>query len=212
MNRGWLWALLGLCVGVAVGFFAFQGGPGRANPQNPSPATPVRVPEPTPEERERRELGVAVRGADGDLVQAVRAGTGWTLGVELPRRPVQLDQLERDAMRLFREIKRTGVSVDRVALLVRTDQLKDVYGNPLKDVAIARVGLSGATFQRINWDGFDPRNFPRVAEEFWLHPELQQELVRRDQAEEAGQSQAGGQGEDEQGGGTGSGGGGGSGG
>src|SRR5690606_27159551 len=102
---------------------------------------------------------------------------------------------------------RTGAPVERVILVLRTDQLKDVYGNPLRDVVVARVGLSGDTFRRIHWDGFDPKNFARVADEFWPHPELQQPRAQREQ-EQARAGQTGGQQGGQQGG---SGGGGGSG-
>ncbi|HEY8418016.1 MAG TPA: hypothetical protein VIK93_08285 [Limnochordales bacterium] len=205
MNRSWLWALAGLIVGALLGFFAFQGGLGKASSAERPPAAEVRrPPAETPEERERRAVAIAVRGVDGELVEAVHPGGGWRLGVEMRRRPPQLDELERDAMRAFREIHRTGAPVERVVVVLRTDHLKDVYGNPLKDVVVARVALSGDTFRRINWDGFDPKNFPRVADEFWLHDELQQQLVQREQ-QQTSPGQAGGQAGGQQGGGGGGG-------
>lgn len=197
MNRAWGWAFVGLVTGLALGFAVFQGGLGRAS-SGPGPqaqersAIEVRRPPESPEEKERRTLHIAVRGSDGELVEAERAPTGWRLGVELIRRPVRLGQVERDIMRVFQEIRRTGAPMERVTLVVRTDQLKDVYGHPLENVVLARVELSGATFRRVNWDGFDPKNFPRVADDLWLHDELLQQLEERRQAE-AGQGQAGGQ-------------------
>lgn len=206
-DRGWTWALIGLVIGGALGFFAFQGGSGRAAPQAPRPpAAEIRVPEESPEQRERRSLSIAIHGAEGKLVDAVRTLTGWSLGVEMPQRPAQLEQVERDVLRMFREIRRTGLPVANVVLVARTDQLKDVYGHPLKDVVLARVRLTGETFARINWDGFEPKNFWRVADEMWLHDELLKQLQQRLQQESQGQT--GGQGGQNSGGGNSAGGGG----
>ncbi|MFO7311491.1 MAG: hypothetical protein C0P61_005455 [Bacillota bacterium] len=210
-DRSWVWALIGLVIGGALGSFVFQGGSGRAAPEQQPLAREIRMPVETPEERELRGLKIAAHGAEGQLTDAVQTPDGWALGIEMPKRPVQVERLERDALRMFREIKRTGARVANVVLVARTDQLKDVYGHPLKDVVLARIGLTGETFARINWDGFDPKNFPRVADELWLHDELLKQMQQRLE-QEASQGQAGQQGGQDQGGSGGGGAGGGEGG
>ena len=205
IDRGWVWALLGLVIGGALGSLVFQGGSGRAAPEQQPPAREMRVPVETPEERELRGLKIAAHGAAGQLADAVHTPDGWALGIEMSKRPAKLEELERDVLRMFREIKRTGAQVANVVLVARTDQLKDVYGHPLKDVVVARIRLTGDTFARINWDGFDPKNFTRVADELWLHDELLKQLQQR-LAQEPSPGQSGGQGGQGAGGGAGAGG------
>ncbi len=203
MNRGWVWAIIGVVIGGAIGAFAFRQDPVRARRAEQPPAVTAPQAAETPEERELRHLSIAIRGAGGEIASAVLAESGWELGVELPRRTVRLEAVERDALRLFREIKRTGAPVAGIVLVTRTDELKDVYGHPLKNVAIARIRLSGATFERINWDGFEPKNFARVADELWLHDELQAQAAERMAQEAKGQGGSS-QGGEEQSGGAGS--------
>ena len=71
-----------------------------------------------------------------------------------------------------------------IGLLLRTDELKDVYGNTLEDLPILEIGLSRQTLERIDWNGFEPTDFERVADRFWVHDE-----IRRLAAEKAAQDQ-----------------------
>lgn len=185
--RPWGWfVLVLLVVGGFFGFTAMNQGRG-----GESTEPPIALPAPpTPLEEERTRLHIAVSGTDNRLVQAERGPEGWTLGVEAKAQDVDLVRLLDSAHTLFTELARTRAPIAQVIAVFRTDALKDVYGHQLKDVVIARIRLEKETFERINWHGFDPRNFPRVADELWLHDLLMQQLASLQQ-QQASQNQAG---------------------
>lgn len=147
-------------------------------------------PPPSPEEAERTRIHIAVSGTENRLVEAQRDPEGWMLRVEGNAPDTDLAKLLETAHTLFTELNRTRAPMARVTAVFRTDSLKDVYGRPLKDVVIARLTLEKETFDRIHWQGFDPRNFRRVADEFWLHDLLMQQIPSL-QEQEAGQEEAG---------------------
>jgi hypothetical protein len=50
-----------------------------------------------------------------------------------------------------------------------TVTFKDVYGHENQGRA-GQICMNRATAARVNWDGFDSDNFPRIADRIWLHP------------------------------------------
>src|SRR5690606_9007711 len=102
------------------------------------------------------------------------------------------------SLRFFRELARSGVPIRESSIELKTSDLKDVWGNTLKDVPILRVGLKRETFERINWQGFDANNLERVADEYWIHDEVKKSQQKQqgqdgsqDQADQAGSGQGG---------------------
>ncbi len=114
----------------------------------------MRLPSLTPEERELRELKVAASAVK--LVEARREPGGWVVRVQQKTSSLSPKTLQEAAQRFFRELARTGLPVLETSFEARTDSLRDVWGHRLEDVPVFRVALSGETFARINWNGFDP--------------------------------------------------------
>lgn len=202
--RRWGWLVVTALVlgGGIFGFTAMNQGRGQRDAD-----PPIALPAPaTPVEEERTRLHIAVSGTDNRLVQAERGPEGWLLRVEADSQDPDLAHLLESAHTLFTELDRIRVPIAQVIVVFRTDALKDVYGHQLKDVVIARIGLEKETFERINWNGFDPRNFPRVADELWLHDLLIQQLSDLQQQTDQNQPGQGGSGSGSSGGSSGSGG------
>ncbi|MBO8142806.1 MAG: hypothetical protein H0Z37_11660 [Firmicutes bacterium] len=185
MNRGWIWGLAGILLGTALGFLLMQGQLGRAGAGNGQPSSDTGPADVSSEERELEALRLAVTGTEGRLVETQLTPDGWILDIEAEASGLELERLEETACKMFKEVARTGAQVASASLLFFTDQLKDVYGHPIKGVPVARIRLNGSVFTRINWDGFDPRNFYRVADEYWLHDRLKSQFNRRRESDEA---------------------------
>lgn len=205
MSRTWIWVSIVLLVGGGIGFFLLRSGTGQAQREtNPIEAGDKVTEGDDPLQRQLEQLRLAVIGSDAKLVDAGASTAGWMVGMEIDAQGLQLANFLDDAMGLFRELDRADVPIEQATLVFRSDKLKDVYGNQLQDVVVARLRLDGETFHRINWHGFKPPNFSRVADELWVH----------DQVEplERGGQDAGGGGDESSGGEDGGGGGGGDGG
>lgn len=190
MSR-WVWGLGIGCVvviGAVVAYLMISGGEkGRAAPGE------VRIVERTPEEEELARIRIAA--ADGNLREATYTGRGWIVRADRKTDGVQPAVIFDRAFRFFEDLNRVAVEVEETSVLVVTDSLKDVWGNKLENLPIARFVLSRETFERINWEGFDPRNLLRVADEVWLHDAVLEEIAK----EEKGRSQGQGGGESGQG-------------
>lgn len=213
MARKWIWLTLVLVVGGIAGFFVFKGGSGQAK----SDANPIEAVEKADEaegelQEQREALKLAIIGADGQLREARHTASGWIVGVEMKAKTLHLSNMLQDALTLLEEVDRTTVPIERVTIDFRSNELKDVYGHQLQDVAVAKIRLDGQTFKRINWHGFETDNFARLAEVFWIHEGvLQQGGQQGGGGGQGGQSGGeGGGGGDGGGGGSGGGGGGGS--
>ena len=197
MKRTGLWVIIGAVVLVVATMGFAVGRMASAPRQTPE----ITVSPPSREERERRELQIAA--SDGKLVEATPVEGGWIVRFEREASELALQSLHEQAARFFRDLDRTGVPIEETSYTARSNVLKDVWGNTLKDVAVFRLELKGETFRRVNWDGFVPENFPRVADAYWVHEEvLRQEAGRRQQQQQGGQgaqSGAGGPGGDGQG-------------
>lgn len=165
--RSWIWGLVILAV-LVIGGAAFATGMllGRGESRPPK----IELVPPTPEEKELQQIKIVASG--GELVEATRGDDGWTVRVTHDVRLLELERLHDSTVRFFRELDRSNVPIKAASFELRTSELKDVWGNTLKDVPILRVGLSRETFERINWRGFDPKNFERVADEYWIHDEV----------------------------------------
>jgi len=193
MMRSWIWALAVLAV-VVVGGGAFAVGMllGRGESRPPQ----VHLVPMTPEEKELQKIKIVASG--GELVEASRDPEGWTVRVTYDVKPLGPERLHDSTLRFFRELARSGVPIRESSIELKTSDLKDVWGNTLKDVPILRVGLKRETFERINWQGFDANNLERVADEYWIHDEVKKSQQKQqgqdgsqDQADQAGSGQGG---------------------
>lgn len=108
--------------------------------------------------------------------------------------------LAEQAHKFFRDLDRANVDIARTSFEAKSNSLKDVWGNTLEDVPVMRVELSRETFQQINWKGFRPDDFPRVADDLWIHEivgrmEQQQKEEQQQQQQGGGGGQQGGSGQ-----------------
>lgn len=157
----------------------------------------IEVPELTEDERELQMVRIAA--SSSKLVEARRQAGGWVVRVVQESGSLDAQSAQQAAVRFFRELARTGVPVAAASVEVRTNDLKDVWGNPLKEVPVFRVELGGETFQRVNWRGFEPKNLERVADAYWEHDLLKQQAQQggggpQGASPEGGGSSGGGQG------------------
>lgn len=198
MKYRWVWVLVAvILVGSAAGYY-FLG------PNSRGQAAPESLKQGearTSEEKLRLQIEMAVSGLGAELKQALPTYDGWLVGAEFIGHQVDLETTLENARKVFGELSRIDTSLAEMVAVFRTDELRDVYGNPLKDVVIARIGLDGTTSEKVNWQGFESLNFARIAGDFWLHDELQKqwgELERKlNQETEGGHggSKEGGQGD-----------------
>jgi len=191
--RSWIWALAILAV-VVVGGGAFAMGMllGRGESRPPQ----VQLVPMTPEEKELQKIKIVASG--GELVEASRDAEGWTVRVTYHVKPLDPQRLHESTLRFFRELARSGVPIKESSFELRTSDLKDVWGNTLKDVPILKVSLKRETFERINWQGFEPKNFERVADDYWIHDEVKRSEQKpqgqdgsENQSDQAGSGQGG---------------------
>lgn len=197
MARVWKWVAVLLVVFAVGGYVLLRDDLGQAKPESePEKAVEKVRRDATPVEQQRGQLQRAVIGVNGEVARVEHTDGKWSLGVEFPGVPPKLGVMLEKAMRLMTEIHRTGLEIAQVELVFRSDELKDLYGHALKNVVVAEFTLPGEQFHRIDWHGFEARNFELLADEWWVHPEVL--------AAEA--SQQGGQGGGGSGGGSGGGG------
>lgn len=188
MARKWIWLSIVLVIAGGIGFFLFKGGPGQAR----SDTNPIEAAEKAGEtelQQQREALKLAVIGADGQLHEARHVSDGWIIGIELKATTLHRTNMMKDALTLFEELDRTNVPIEQVTVDFRSNELKDVYGHQLHDVAVMKIRLERPTFRRINWHGFETDNFERVADEFWVHEEV---LKREQSGQQGGQGGVGG--------------------
>jgi len=165
-------AALGV-VAVVAGIALYQTPAGQAGPSSAPERAVERIKrQDDPVRRQQDALRRAVLGVQAELAWAESSEEGWSLGVEFARAQPKLDDLLKKSMLLFRELKHVDAPLRDVTVVFRTDQLKDVYGHRLPGVVIGRLRLAGETFRRIDWYGFNPRNFELLADEWWVHPEV----------------------------------------
>lgn len=205
MKYGWAWILAAvLVIGAGGYYFVLQGSRSKA-----APDFLIHVEELTPEEKLRLEIDRSVSGLGGELKQAVPTDAGWVVGAEFTESDVNLEMALETAQNVFSELARIDITLDEAVIVFRSDGLRDVYGHQLKDVVIARIGLDGSTMERVNWQGFEFLNFPRITDDFWLHDEMQKQWAELEKKlAEEGQSspadqESGGSGNSGQGGGSG---------
>lgn len=181
MREKALWVVLGAVI-LVVGATAFAVGRMVAGPRS---TPPIHVSPPSPEERERQQLRVAA--SEGELVEATPGPEGWIVRYEEEAEHLSLPSILEQAARFYRDLDRTQVQIAETSYTARSSALKDVWGNTLENVALLHLELSGPTFRRINWRGFDPKNFERVAEAFWVHEEiLRMEREKKEEGQQEG--------------------------
>jgi hypothetical protein len=157
------------------------------------PSGEVQIPKPSQEEVELLKIRqVAGSGLAGKLEvkKAERTSQGWTVMLNTEVNHIQLDSLLEQAKAAFSEMKQTEIPVAIVELEIHTDVLQDQFGRRIPREPILKIAFSGETLNKVVWDRFDPRDFPYVADEYWLHTRLhpQQEklLEEKTKAEESG--------------------------
>lgn len=207
MARAWVWGVVILLAAAAGGWLFFAGAPGQARDSDDAARAREQVMDKDPVQVQQERLTLAVLGVDARLVEARPEAGGWTVGIEMSDVPPSESRMFQKVMSALKEVARTEVPIRHATVVLRSDDLKDVYGNTLKDVVIGRLQLGGTAFERINWHGFEPRNFRRLADEWWLHPEVS--TLEQEQQEAAGSGPGGGSGGGGSGGSGGGGGGGG---
>ncbi|MGI6609566.1 MAG: hypothetical protein ACOX4G_03525 [Limnochordia bacterium] len=167
MKRAWIWVLIGgVLLGVA-GVYAIG--------SRSQPPAEIRIPKPSQVTTERLKLEqVASSGLAGslELKKAEKTPQGWVVQLRTDANHANLGSLLEQAKAVFAEVKRTKIPVAALELDIRTDELRDEFGRQLTNEPIARLGLTGETFAKIVWDEFDPRDFARVADDYWLHVRL----------------------------------------
>lgn len=144
------------------------------------------LPEPTPLEKEAESVRLAIEGQDLEVGSLQATDGGWAVFVTGQAVGTDLEEIQKQATDVFKGLHRTGATFADVGFLVRTDELKDVYGRTLKELPIVEIGLSGVTFAKIDWDGFDPKNFERVADRYWVHEEIQKLAEEKKQQSQGG--------------------------
>lgn len=144
----------------------------------------AQLPELTEMEQEEGRIRVEVAGRDLEVESLASTPGGWSLFVAGDADGTELDRLLEQSAQLFQGLSRLDAEFSDIGLLLRTDELKDVYGNTLEDLPILEIGLSRQTLERIDWNGFEPTDFERVADRFWVH-----DAIRRLAAEKAAQDQ-----------------------
>lgn len=198
-GSNWLWTVIVAAVLVlgggsfAVGWLMGQDGEERSE----SPT--VHFHELNPIERERQEIAIAA--GEGEIVEATLTPDGWIVRVEEEAIQIQPDELLVAARRFFQNLERAEISIIQSSYEARTNQLKDVWGNRLERVPLVRIALSGETHSKVNWRGFDPKNFPRIADDFWVHDIVGAMMAAMDgggmQSADEGSSSGSQEGEDE---------------
>ncbi len=154
----------------------------------------VEVPHLSQEEQELLKIKIAA--AELEIEEVRKTADGWVVRVAKDTAELDLAKMSQEAATFFHDLARADVEIAATSYVVRTSDLKDVWGNRLTDVSLLRIGLDRPTFARINWGGFDPKNFPRVTDDFWMH-DLVAEKARAQQNEggEGGQGSGSGQGQ-----------------
>lgn len=142
-----------------------------------------------PSELERELQEIRIVSFAGTLVEATPTPDGWIVRFEEDASNLTMDGLLEQAHTFFRDLARTGVDVAGTSYEARTGALKDVWGKELENVPVFRIELAKDVFERVNWQGFDPENFSRIANDYWLH-----EIVLAKEQRKQGQQQAGGDG------------------
>jgi len=195
-----VWTVAGVLVLAIVGgsMFALGRMSGSDGGEQKRPA--VQTPRPSEEERELQKIKIAA--SETTLEEARRTPDGWVVHVASESKELDLKKLSEGAAKFFKELARSGVEIAATSYVVRTNDLKDVWGNRLRDVPLLRVELDKQTFARVNWDGFDPQNFPRITGDFWIH-DLVAQKAREQEQQGGGQQGQGGQGGGQAGGGGG---------
>lgn len=146
--------------------------------------------EPTKEEEERNRIRLSLFTtgpipAEKLQLQLEHVGTGWKIGIDAESEDGKIATILEDARVLLRTLAGTGASVKMVSLHMYTSGLNDIYGKAMEHLLVARIGLSEATWRKADWSGFDPRNFAKVADDFWLHPLLQQQPLPKPRPDNA---------------------------
>lgn len=171
MKYAWAFILAAVLVIGAGGYYLLS----QQNQSKAAPDSLTEIEKLTPEEKSRLEIDRSVSGLGGELIQAEPTDQGWIVVAEFGESDVNLETTLETAQNVFSELARIGIALDEAVTIFRTDSLRDLYGHQLKDVVIARIGLNGRTFERVNWHGFEFMNFARIADEFWLHDELEKQ-------------------------------------
>lgn len=148
------------------------------------------LPERTKEQEEADRIRVEVQGRDMDVETLNRSDSGWALFVTGESEGIELDLVLKQISELFIGLDRLDLSFTDVGILLRTSDLKDAYGNTLEELPIVEIGLSKETLEKIDWDGFAPQNFERVADRYWVHEEIQR-MADEKKAQEESQGQGG---------------------
>lgn len=179
MTRGWLIALVVLV--VAVG-----GGAWFAQHKGKSTGKLAPLPEKTPLEVEADKIRVAIEGRDREVASLQKTDAGWLVHIGAKAENPELEKIQKDAADVFEAVKGTKAPLAELALNVRTNALKDVYGNTLKDLPIAEIVLLGSTIEKVDWKGFDPKNFERIADRYWIHEEILRLHEEKKQGKQSG--------------------------
>lgn len=208
MKRPWLTILGFLALVVLAGVWVVM------QQQGNSKGKLAPLPEKTPLQIEQDKVRIEVEGLGAKIDTLTRADQGWIMHARMDAKDTDLEKIQAQAADLFKGISRAKAEMAEVGLLIRTSALKDVYGHTLKDLPVVEIVISGSTFSKIDWSGFDPKNLERVASRYWVHEEIiklsEEKKAKEGQSGGGGASGGGGGGTDGGGGGgTGGGGGGG---
>lgn len=150
------------------------------------------LPEQTQLEKEASRIQVEVAGRNLEVENLQYGSNGWALFVTGKAAGTDLEEILRQSAQLFQGLDRLDLDYSDIGLVLRTDDLKDVFGNTLKDLPILELGLSGETYNKIDWNAFEPTNFERVADRYWVHDEILRLAAEKAAKEKAGGAGSGG--------------------
>jgi hypothetical protein len=141
------------------------------------PAAPHAV-QHSQEEREERKMRELLLTSGplpaGQLqLQLHRRDEGWLVRINATIDDGLLITALQTARGLLHALARAKAPIQEVELALRTNAVRDVYGQVLSDLELARIVFTKATWDKVDWVGFDARNFALVADVYKLHPLLE---------------------------------------
>jgi hypothetical protein len=158
-----------ISIGVGIGLGAWSS-------TRFQPAVPhaTRQSQAEQEERKIRELILTSGPLPTSQVKLhlQRQNDRWSVQIKAAIDDGLLATALKTARSLLHALDRAKAPIHTVELSIYASAVRDVYGQILQDLKIARIAFTSATWEKVDWVGFDPRNFSLVADEYELHPIL----------------------------------------
>jgi hypothetical protein len=176
----WLTALIvALVVGMGTGIKIYID----HNRRPPLPERLRNIPGKTDYEKELQEIALLISGYNGELTEVFKENDLWHVYLKFTAQPVnKAMDLIKKAGNVFAGLSDIKTHFAIMDITFYTDDLKDTYGHKLKGEPIIHIALSQETMEKINWPGFDDKNFPQVADVFWVHEKSAKSMTKEESA------------------------------